>query len=100
MEHQQQCLLAAEDKTNLDIGIGWFLVIGTILSYMPQVSPPCLDLIFQCITIIQKRTILGVSWISPFIGVASIGGVLLNAIILQWDSISCCLDSSVVTICS
>jgi len=66
-------------ESTLNIFTGYFLVVGTIISYVPQLF-----------TIIYQRSSKGLSSYSlNFVNIYC-SSVMLNGLILQWDTILCC----------
>jgi len=71
-----------------DIYFGWFLIIGTFLSFLPQY-----------IEIVYKKSSNGISWIWQFVGNINQFSQFMNGFILQFHNILCCTELG-LNVCS
>jgi len=61
--------------------IGCFLIFGVMISYIPQ-----------HLAIIKRRSSQGISWITIFLANISTCSNTINAVLEQWDTLTCCFE--------
>jgi hypothetical protein len=88
--NQCQSIVDQNFSSIVNIVLGWFLSIGTIISYIPQVFfCICYDS-SKVVAFIQAKSNVGVSWPSFLVATIQSWAVVVNSVILQWPAFICC----------